>query len=117
MPQMVPRLHSEFFDLLQRAESVLEHKAKVGRGTARLIVEAAVSAYVDEGRSPFNAYLLAELRNRPAIYEAIPGEALDELFEGSDATASRRDWLLKSSGADTKHLPISFRDLVGRIQE
>ena len=92
MPQVLPRLHSEFFDLLQRAEKILEHKAKVAKGTARLILEAAVSAYVCEGRSPFYAYLLAELRKQPAIYESIPGGALNELFESASATGLRRDW-------------------------
>jgi hypothetical protein len=117
MPQVVPRLHSEFFDLLQKAERVLEEKAKVSKETARLIVKAAVSAYVDEGRSPFYAYLLTELRSHPALYEAVPGDVLNELFESGDAAVLRQDWLHKTIALTVNHPPLSFQELVDIIQE
>jgi hypothetical protein len=119
MPLVPARLHSEFFDLLKRAESILEHKANVSVRTARLILDTAVAAYVGEARQPFYAYLLAELRKQPAIYESISDEALNELLESSDAGVVRQEWRDQALSANqsTKYSAVSFRELVGRIQE
>lgn len=119
MPQVPARLHSEFFDLLKRAESILEHKANVSMRTARLILDTAVAAYVGEARLPFYAYLLAELRKQPAIYESIPDEALNELLESGDAGVMRQAWRDQALSASqcAKYSAISFLDFVGRIQE
>ena len=119
MPYIPPRLHSEFFDLLKRAESILEHKANVSVRTARLILDTAVAAYVGEARLPFYAYLLAELRKQPAIYESIPDAALNELLESGDAGMLRQAWRDQTLAVSqpAKHPSLSFRDFVGRIQE
>ena len=74
MPYIPPRLHSEFFDLLKRAESILEHKANIPVRTARMILNAAVTAYVSEARLPFYAYLLAELRKRRLFMSLSPAK-------------------------------------------
>jgi hypothetical protein len=95
MEQVPPRLHREFFDIIKRAEDIFEQKAKVSSQIYQPILESAISRYLHENRSPFQEYLLQELRKRLILYESLPSCALNELLGDPEAAAKRAAFLLR----------------------
>ena len=89
MTSIVPRLHSEFFDIVRHLEDIFRHKAKLSEQAFRPILAEAIECYLNDTRSTFREYLHEELRRRPIIYNSITKDVLAELLKEDKTSSSR----------------------------